>query len=101
MQVLPNQAGTVSYFRQCPISYTLGIRSDYCTPWWERDLTNLRGIDHESYGTYAGWIEPKSTGDIFGQSFIARDGIDVSRCGGFSELPPFAEPYVGAIWSST
>ena len=42
-QVLQNQAGTVSYFRQCPISYTLGVRGDYCTGWWERDLTTLRG----------------------------------------------------------
>jgi hypothetical protein len=108
-QVMQNQAGTVSYFRQCPISYTLGIRSDYCTPWWERDLTSLRGAGHESYGTYAEWLETKSTGRIFGQSFIARDGrhrwlrtcpanddgIDVSRCSGFTELPPFAQSYVG------
>ena len=108
-QVMQNQAGTVSYFRQCPSSYTLGIRGDYCTPWWQRDLTILRGVGHESYGTYAEWIEPKPTGNIFGQLFIARDGrhrwlrtcpasadgIDVARCSGYTELAPFAEPYVG------
>jgi hypothetical protein len=108
-QVLQNQAGTVSYFRQCPISFTLGVRGDYCTGWWERDLNTLRGVGHESYGAYAEWIEPKSTGDVFGQQFVARDGrhrwlrtcpangdgIDVSRCSGFIEQPPYVGSYAG------
>ena len=31
-QVLHDWTGTKGYFRQCPVSYTLGIRGDYCTP---------------------------------------------------------------------
>jgi hypothetical protein len=108
-EVLQNSTGTTSYFSQCPISYAKGLMGDYCTAWWPHDLTNLRGVGRESYGPYAEWLEPKSTGRIFGQSYIARDGrhrwlrtcpvsddgIDVQHCSGYSELPPLAESYVG------
>jgi hypothetical protein len=108
-QVMQNKAGTTSYLTTCPISYTKGVRFDYCTPWWTHDLTNLRGVGHEAYGTYAEWIEPKSTGRTFGQAYIGQDGkhrwvrtcpvsndgIDTAHCSGYSEFPPLAEAYVG------